>query len=163
MINLRLAEYNLKTGKFKRFLELGEDFLYGHYFIMLDNNNGDFRQYEVADYNDCPTVFNQDEKDPLLRFSGLFDGRTYGEGRFVLMKCGRNTAGKEIWQDDLIEAVYSEYYKTKVEGLQSTYFYFDFSKTIPQILPKSSHEGIFAGDVVSNLHENPELWSVINV
>ena len=29
MINLRLAEYDLKTGKFERFLELGKEFTYG--------------------------------------------------------------------------------------------------------------------------------------
>ena len=42
MINLRLAEYNLETGKFERFLELGKDFLFGGDYIMFARESGYF-------------------------------------------------------------------------------------------------------------------------
>lgn len=90
MINLKLAEYDRKTAKFKRFLELDriED---------EDENNptfGYFKDYVKIYWYDYPVlhsefkqdIFELDQKDPLNRFNGLFDGRTYGEGRFVLIQ-----------------------------------------------------------------------------
>jgi hypothetical protein len=73
MISLKLAEYN-KEGKFKRFLNCGiEDrqFLFGDKVIRINGL--------------CEEDYYKDEKDPLNRFNGRFDGITYGEGRFVLI------------------------------------------------------------------------------
>jgi len=80
-MKLRLAEY--KDGKFERFLELGKDFLYGGDFIIFTRSSGYFF-IDTA----CQEYREQfkDQKDPLNRFNGLFDGRTYGKGRFVLVK-----------------------------------------------------------------------------
>jgi len=88
-MKLRLAKY--KNGKFERFLELTdadlfvspsgmiefekEGFLLGKDSILVLSMFGGFN----SDY------YNKDEKDPLNRFNGLFDGRTYGDGKFVLI------------------------------------------------------------------------------
>lgn len=78
-MELKLAEY--KDGKFKRFLELGtriDNFGFcGEEIIIFDT---DCKEYDFFS-------FKKDEKDPLNRFNGLFHGRTYGEGRFVLIEC----------------------------------------------------------------------------
>lgn len=80
MINLKLAEYNLETGKFERFLEIGKDFGYlGSYILIL------YSEDEDAEYSGEKS-FPLDQKDPLNRFNGRFDGRTYGNGRFVLVE-----------------------------------------------------------------------------
>lgn len=90
---LKLAEY--KDRKFKSFLELGRDFGYFGNFIQLTLNP------------DC--LVNKDKKDPLNYLNGLFDGRTYGEGRFVLIRgyveeqynhCLENQI---IWEDELFK------------------------------------------------------------
>ncbi len=73
-MKLKLAEY--KDGKFLEFLELGEDFLYGGYFIKVNIGS--------AEYSGSADFYDLDETDPLNRFNGLFDGSTYGEGRFIL-------------------------------------------------------------------------------
>ena len=78
MINLRLAEYDLKTGKFERFLELGKEFTYGGDYIIIAS--------VVNNRANLLGTFNLDKKDPLNRFNGLYDGFTYGNGRFVLME-----------------------------------------------------------------------------
>jgi hypothetical protein len=87
MINLRLAEYDLKTGKFVRFLELGKDFVYGGDFV------GVYPQTALQAIRKCTIFssdnfykFEKDETDPLNRFNGRFDGFIYGSGRFVLME-----------------------------------------------------------------------------
>ena len=78
MINLKLAEYDLKTGKFERFLELGKEFTYGGDYIIIAS--------VVNNRANLLGTFNLDKKDPLNRFNGLYDGFTYGNGRFVLME-----------------------------------------------------------------------------
>lgn len=85
-MQLKLAEYNLETGKFERFLELGADdgFAYcGDYifatWLRPEHELGeDYASYYLK-------RFDKDEKDPLNRFNGLFDGITYGDGRFILI------------------------------------------------------------------------------
>jgi len=74
MINLRLAEY--KDGKFLRFLEIGNDFLYGGGFVEINVSTEE--DHLGGDYD-------KDKTDPLKRFDGLFDGLTYGKGRFILI------------------------------------------------------------------------------
>jgi hypothetical protein len=79
MIYLRIAEYNLQTGKFERFLELGSD--YGSFFYCGDCVGIWDKSSEIKN----GAHYFQDVKDPLNRFDGLFDGMTYGNGRFVLI------------------------------------------------------------------------------
>lgn len=93
-MQLKLAEYN-SDGEFERFLEIGKDFgYYGNYIKIVTNltkitvrfnsdPNTDVVQTLPKDFK-----FALDIKDPLNRFDGLFNGRTYGEGRFVLTKDG---------------------------------------------------------------------------
>jgi hypothetical protein len=100
MINLILAEY--KDGKFERFLKLANavidtdcptNFLgKNKYFeiaftvdptFLLGNN----AVHMVDPFDEYDTdIFLKDEKDPLNRFNGLFDGSTFEEGRFILIE-----------------------------------------------------------------------------
>ena len=87
MINLKLAEYN-KDGKFQGFLELGKDFLFADYFIFIPKfGDGEYLDdRENGDQADpLGRIYRRDKKDPLNRFNGLFDGITYGNGRFILI------------------------------------------------------------------------------
>lgn len=143
MINLKLAEYDLETGKFKRFLELGDHFLFGGDFIHLDDN------YEKEGLGCFDFIWNdehnragcliKDEKDPLNRFNGLFDGRTYEKGRFVLEVNN---------QDDIITCIPEsgkEEFKTP-QDLETCH-------------NQAAREPLFKEEFISgNLHENPELW-----
>ena len=118
-MKLKLAEY--EEGNFKGFLELGEEFgYYGNKIHFVGTNS-------------CNWSWNgSDRKDPLNRFNGLFDGRTYGEGRFVLIQDD---------EDDI---------KT-VCNLPVAPFYD----------PLSVNQKYELKDVIFNLHENPELWDKI--
>lgn len=78
-MQLKLAEY--KDGKFEKFLELGKDFVFGGEFILLTEKMTLLGVWGFGE----PFSFKKDEKDPLSRFDGLFDGITYGNGRFVLI------------------------------------------------------------------------------
>lgn len=98
-MNLRLASYS-ESGKFEKFLELGKDFGYFGDFIIV-NSECDENYLDVPSL--CLDIMNaegavmaefggdqrfycakKDPKDPLNRFNGLFDGRSYSGGRFVL-------------------------------------------------------------------------------
>lgn len=128
-MNLKLAEY--KDGKFERFVELGEFLLGKNYVLLLnsDDEDADFSDY----YYGKP--FEIDEKDPLNRFDGLFDGRTYGEGRFVLI---------ENDEDDV-------YSKLDYDGYDDIFIY---------TMKPAIHDDSF--NICGNLHENPELFEQIN-
>jgi hypothetical protein len=175
-MQLRLAEY--KNGKFERFLELTdadlfvspsgmiefekEGFLLGKDSIlvlsMFDGFNSDY--------------YNKDEKDPLNRFDGLFDGRTYGNGRFVLVVNDK---------DDILEIreqkkeIFNNKYKIISEKIVSDCFLGYRIK--PDFLITSSSGKLiktkFNGDqiweessktskIVGSLHENPEFYEEIN-
>lgn len=87
MTKLKLAEYDLKTGEFVRFHNLERfGFVYGGSFINFDG---------------CHLYYDIDEKDPLNRFYGHFDGRTYGEGRFVLVESQMIGDNVLMTQDDI--------------------------------------------------------------
>lgn len=153
MINLKLAEYDLKTGKFVRFLEQ-EDF---EYFapeyedfklptettdwlfdfkdkkFLLGKDFVGFR-YNVAYEGERLEVFKKDEKDPLNRFDGLFNGRTYGKGRFVLIINNQDNINKNIEYD----------------GYEDVFIY-----TLGTDIETNFIEP-------ENLHENPELYEKIN-
>lgn len=100
MLNLRLAQYSAE-GKFEKFLELGEDFVYGGNYISLNSDlvvkNGRWEPIRV---------FFKDEKDPLNRFNGLFNGRTYGNGKFVLienkLRRKKIEIGEGEWDDEFV-------------------------------------------------------------
>ena len=127
-MNLKLAEY--KDGKFDRFLELG-DFAYMEYCILIN-------PHKVMSEINLPIITwlfcFLDEKDPLNRFDGLFDGRTYGNGTFVLVsEEDHNMVEKKVLFKDLFQE------KTKSYDL---------------VLRKINSLAISKG----NLHENPELY-----
>jgi hypothetical protein len=89
MINLKLAEYDLKTGEFQGFLELGKDFLFADYFIFIPKfGDGEYLDNrENGDQADpLGRIYRRDEKDPRNRCNGIFDGLTYGDGRFTLIE-----------------------------------------------------------------------------
>lgn len=69
MINFKLAQCD-KDGKFEKYLELGGD--YGNFSY--------FKSCFIKWHNNFV-----DKKDPLNRLNGLLDGRTYGNGQFILL------------------------------------------------------------------------------
>lgn len=88
-MKLKLADYGENKEKFERFLEIGKDFWYYGNSVKISAH---FKEDEKEMKKDgailifSQKTFQKDEKDPLNRFNGLFDGRTYGNGRFVLVK-----------------------------------------------------------------------------
>jgi hypothetical protein len=91
-MELELAD--CQNGEFKNFYKLGKDFGYFGDFIYVNFNNfGDheYNYFESETYKHdgmvefYAYVFYRDEKDPLNRLDGLFDGKTYGKGRFILV------------------------------------------------------------------------------
>lgn len=119
MINLKLAEYEGK--KFERFLnqedseyfppdwenfiiymENGKEFNFENTKFLLGKDFVGFR-YCIPYEGEALSVFKKDEKDPLNRFNGLFDGLTYGEGRFVLCESigVKDKNQKDVWAFDI--------------------------------------------------------------
>jgi hypothetical protein len=129
-MKLRLAEY--KDGKFERFLELGKDFLYGGDFIIFTRSSGYFF-IDTA----CQEYREQfkDQKDPLNRFNGLFDGRTYGDGKFVLIVDNNH---------DIYCGVPKSDYNERLIFVNDPETYRDVEW--------------YSCDAIGNLHENPELF-----
>ena len=140
MINLKLAQYNEK-GEFEKFLELGQDFLYGGGCIRFFHGVDPLAGYaEPCTFCDIQRgMLLKDEKDPFNRFKGLFDGRTYGDGMFVLINCN-----KSIAEDNFVEG-YDLDNDSYFEGLSQKIYFSDNSNF----------------KVIGNIHENPELWSKI--
>ena len=143
-MNLKLAEY--KDGKFERFLELGRILGYngesdnlfsyaGNSISIMDTVCGYCEKEEVVYATIETREFLKDEKDPLNRFNGLFNGRTYGEGRFVLI------------ENDEAD-VYS---KLDYDGCDDILVY---------TMEPAIHDDSF--NICGNLHENPELFKQIN-
>lgn len=138
--NLKLADYN-KEGKFEKFLELGKDFLFGGDFLTLNIISIAPTIEKNCINRDVPKIsieygkIVKDQKDPLNRFNGLFDGRTYGNGRFVL----------EINEQDKI---------TKCNTGHSVYYL--LGNKI-----QSEDREYEIRSIAGNLHENPELWEKV--
>ena len=157
MINLKLAEYT-KEGEFKSFLELGRNFLLGGEKIVFINNPDHY----VVDFS--VTVFGLDKKDPLNRFDGLFDGRTYGGGRFVLIESFRN---KRITYSEDDVFCFDE--EDKILGFLSKNLvvtdcrYGTYGFTFSREALLKGTENFLENDhfYTGNLHQNPELWSKI--
>jgi len=108
-MKLKLAEYDLKSGKFLEFMEIGDtraySFIYGGRFVQVSSppKRGNLARGDGSKRN-----YYRDETDPLNRFDGLFNGRTFGEGKFVLMKGEYKSVGSYddnhklvVWQDDV--------------------------------------------------------------
>lgn len=86
---MKLAEY--KDGKFLMFLKCGHGvdmFSYGDETICVvsSQQEGPYIQETLL----------RDEVDPLSRFDGRFNGRTYGEGRFVLISGDEDDLNLEL-------------------------------------------------------------------
>jgi len=162
MINLKLAEY--KDGKFEKFLELGKDFGYcGGYVDLFDYaecSKGDLITGEkfIKDY------YSKDPKDPLNRFNGLFNGRTYGEGRFVLIQDTYCDHICDMTNFDINSG--ADLLPVRKIGIQS-------SLTLPAVLMLAEDLSFrvrrysvgadpLGNSPLGNLHENPELWSKID-
>jgi hypothetical protein len=175
MINLKLAEYN-KDGKFQGLLELGKDFLFGGDYILI------IKVEAVITFS----RFDKDKKDPLKRFDGLFDGRTYGEGRFVLIKSTNSVGFKFlplskplsnsteleddniIYQDDFISADMK--YGSRPDSFRAIGLVIENGDTMQTKLQDYWWDSIGAchpatgeseTEIVGNLHENPELYEKI--
>jgi hypothetical protein len=158
-MNLKLAEY--KDGKFEKFLELdsldaksGETFTYASDYIEL---------LEYVDYDDgsgmrvdhCHAeIYEKDEKDPLNRFDGLFDGRTYGEGKFVLIETP-NRRFDEAFSINNFDVIKNDgkYYVYR-DGVPTRY-----DDSLYGWHWKAGYCGFIKEfENVGNLIENPELW-----
>jgi hypothetical protein len=132
MINLKLAEY--KEGKFEKFYNCGSD--YDEFLFAGDSIAflGDYSCQCCYDkFPDWVVNYSRDKKDPLKRFGGLFDGRTYGQGEFVLIQDD---------EDDIFKRIVFDGYED----------FFEYSMT-----KKEDGEWQPSG----NLHENPELYEKI--
>jgi len=131
MINLKIAEYDLKTGKFQGFLELYNLCKFSKEIaFLLGQDSIRIIEHEICgDYWD----YEKDKKDPLNRFNGLFDGRTFEMGKFVLIRDD---------EDDIFKRIVFDGYED----------IFEYSMT-----KKEDGEWQLAG----NLHENPELYEKI--
>jgi hypothetical protein len=154
MINLILAQY--ERGKFIGFLELYNlckiqsemTFLLGEDSIRIVENEmfGDYWNYE------------RDEKDPLNRFNGLFDGSTFGEGRFILIKdsdyqffdCKANFSDRWSYEDGnsnifiSFEGALCKRYRDR----KGFFWRADFPE-------------LEASECIGNIFENPELYEKI--
>jgi hypothetical protein len=135
MINLKLAKY--KDGKFERFVELSKT---TDFAIVCDGFllGSDFIEVSFQERSDIVpigyrSIFKKDKTDPLNRFNGLFDGRTYGEGSFVLIEgVGKDDVYRKVVYDN-------EYNEDIFIYTMEDSIYEDFQ-------------------ICGNLHENPELW-----
>jgi hypothetical protein len=159
MINLKLAECDLKTGKFERFLELGTkdgfaycgDYIFATYldeehpFVYDDKSRVIYASYYLH-------KFYKDKKDPLNRFNGLFNGMTYGEGRFVMFV----NDNFSIYEQKFFYKNIDEFrYGLSING------YTNIIK--PEGFPELSatFHDIYLPEKIGNLFENPELYEKI--
>ena len=154
MIDLKLAEYDLETGKFLKFLELGEDFHYsGEWITFLheyDQPCDDISLLQSEEYD-------LDKKDPLNRFNGLFNGRTYGEGRFVLVEYYTDILQDTVFKSGYLDLVFL----LKKDG-DEYFFVENYSGKVSHATGTISFEECLDDAAfLGNLHEQPELYKKI--
>jgi len=142
-MQLKLADYGENKEKFERFLELhiaGEWKYLGNAIEVWNQSLADGQRNLGANefcINGWET-FYLDEKDPLNRFNGLFNGRTFGNGRFVLIENRDFIKQVELIYDN------GDHFITYETGKSI----FDGRKNRIEILQ-------------GNLHQNPELWEEV--
>lgn len=142
-MQLKLADYGEKKEKFERFLELGRAI---NKFVYCGDLIEIITQKEGQEYAHCHSYI-KDDKDPLNRFSGLFDGRTYGDGRFVLIRGIELETGLIYWGD--------EFFSADGETLLS---YCDDREILKSQAAVAFLEKALLG---INIHQNPELYEKI--
>lgn len=158
MINLKLAEYNV-DGKFERFIELAGIYSAGAAFLFA-------KDYIKVNDDESISNYEKDEKDPLNRFNGLFDGRTFGEGRFVLIpQCNikeTKFSSDEIFTYRASDSDMPECAKIIMDGFlrfEGSNFYLDYGRGSHRLLSYVSPQTEFK--LLGNLHQQPELWEKI--
>jgi len=151
-MSLRLAEY--KNGKFERFLEFEDFMISKDYIINLKELNKINNPYSSSNYHYSFFQFNKDEKDPLKRFDGLFDGRTYGDGRFVLIVDDEDDILERksvIVKPELVVSPRSEW----VTYTREKYDSFKHANLALDCAVEDTYKP------AGNLHENPEFYEKI--
>lgn len=171
---LRLAEY--KENKFEKFLEVGQDFLFGEKFITVSQKDISTEMSAARNVGEENLIkfYYLDKTDPLNRFNGLFDGRTYGDGRFILIE--RN-------QDDVSQIKEEKKHVLFRKNKDGSHSRSEEEKIISEVISyRLTTPGLFFhrgsgsvietkwnGDeiweekqqyekIIGNLHENPELF-----
>lgn len=154
-MQLKVAEY--KNEKFVGFLELGRDFIYGGNFIEVwfepkirEGLQIQISSEELVEEGTCQHYL-KDEKDPLNRFGGIFNNRSYGEGRFILVKDG----DFGVYEQKLFDKKHEEFgYGLSLDGKISCTF-----KNTDQFVGKYASSTL--PKLIGNLIENPELWEKV--
>jgi hypothetical protein len=140
MINLKLAEYN-KDGKFQGLLELGKDFLFGGDYILIIK----------VEATITFSRFDKDKKDPLKRCNEIFNGLTYGEGRFILIENDNfSIYQQKFFCKNMEKFGYGLSLGGKISCSLKNFSEFG-NKYIDTMLPEK----------IGNLFENPELYEKI--
>jgi len=159
MINLKLAEYDLKTGKFHKFLELSRTDL--NIFIswfdgdpIIDSKGDGFllgKERVIVFLGGSEQAFMLDKKDPLNRCNGIFNGLTYGEGRFILIENDNfSIYQQKFFCKNMEKFGYGLSLGGKISCSLKNFSEFG-NKYIDTMLPEK----------IGNLFENPELYEKI--
>lgn len=185
-MNIKLAEYNAQ-GKFERFLELGKGFAYfGDYigiadFVWQKEDELTYFEFEEREnYRQSDLMMlhlYKDEKDPLNRFNGLFDGRTYGDGKFVLIENNQDDIAEET--EEIKHVLFKKnkdksHSRTEEENVISNKIIgYRFSNGIwfcggggGVIKTKWNGDEIWEEKqrflkIIGNIHQSPELWEKV--
>lgn len=152
-MQLKLAQYNAE-GKFERFLELGRN---PDHFVYFGDGISYIEEKEGERFPWIEHTLYKDEKDPLNRFDGLFDSRTYGNGRFILVRwCGQE------WEDSIYISEMSTYAFDEAAILKYGAEEVSFVTKDKHYIWDEAAEIFSLYEHKGNIHQQPELWSKIN-